>query len=303
MALSQPLLAENAGFNLFFVGIGGLFLLLGLAILAAKVSIFREWFRVKNTPTTTTRAAAVGQADIEGTVRAHEESPESPFTRTEGVYVCWEVSEHSGNDWQPLETGDCTDRLVLEDETGEILVEDPGNPFQHNAGDGQGTPSVGHMHSKGSAVENRTEYTIRYTSNDGSGNNRRTQIFVGKGRVSATTVPSGERPPDRIRDWCDAVGIEPEPADRRRYREFVIPEGETVYVHGQATPADAEDAVGANTDLIVGGNEARNAFLLADRGEVEFVELLRWKWRGAALIGVVFAVLGLLVLLAGLGAL
>lgn len=297
MVLSGPLVTGNAVVSVFFAAIGGFFALLGLAMLFAKISTFREWFRVRGTPTSTARGAAVGQVDVEGTVSAAGDPPVSPLTRTDCAYACWEVSERSGDSWSPVETGDRAGRLLLEDETGAVLVADPGNPFGHATADDRPAPSVGHQRAQRGGEE-RTEYTIRYRSTDEAGNTHRAVVFVSEDRVETTTVSAGEEPPREVRALCEAAGLDPVASGRRRYREFVVPEGETVYVHGQAVPRD-DDVDGP--DLVVEGDEARRQFLLADRGEDEFVELLRWRWKGIAFMGSLFTVIGLLVFLAGVG--
>lgn len=269
--------------------IGFVFLFVGLLTLYSKVPWYTEWKRVKTTPTTTASGAAVGRTDLEGSVSAVSEPPVAPFTNTQCAYACWEISKRSNDSWEQIDAGDCSTNLLLEDETGRVLVRDPGNPFDHS--DDQLTPSIGHQSRESDFSEDFTEYSIRYDSERKEGKQYSSELFISDERVQTTTVDADEQPPRTIREHCKTIGVDPDPSHRRRYREFCIPEGQTVYVSGEVRPI--EKIKPDLPDHYVKCDSEQKRFLFADRTEDEFVERLYQRWRAATTFGIIFFIVGL----------
>jgi hypothetical protein len=278
--------------------IGVFFLAIGLGFLFTNIALFAEWFRVRSTPPSTTRAVAVGRTDIEGTVSSVSEPFEAPISETPSAYVYWELGERSNDDWETVAAGELSDRLVVRDETGAIPVEDPVETFRSN-GSKTPSPSLSEASASGGAIENRTEYTVRYQF-DNREPTGQAILYIGNNNETNTEISPEETAPPELRELADREELRTVADQRRRVRELVIPDGATVYAAGEAVELDAAGDVAVESDLVVTGDRSRDRFVVADRTQDDYVSLLQWRWKTKALAGILFAALGLLALLAGL---
>jgi len=281
-----------AGYYLLLCAITAVCTYVFLYLISDQFDEFKHWIRVISVPTQTSDSVAVGQVNLEGTVSPVADSIVSPFTQTECVYICWEIEDYQGNNsWETLKTGDHTDKLLLEDDTGKICIGDPSDPVDNREPNEKLTPSIQHKGQQGDGIDDRTEYTISYVAEDKTGEACRTEIFISSERTNMTTVSAGESPPEAIRDYCADTGIKPVVDDRRRYSEYTIPDEHLCYVQGEAKRVESGDADPDCTELHLTNDGDSGQFLLADRTEAEFVQLLLWKWKISLLASIIVFVL------------
>ncbi len=280
--------------GLGFVGVGGVFAVLGLRMIRGKYGYFRRWFQVKNTPTMSVQSAPVGQVNIQGDLHSlGSAQPETPFTGKPCAYACWEINEQTADNYSTVVAGDLPERLRLSDETGDILVERPSDPDISDTTDIE--PTVERTSVSGDLFTDRTEYSAIYTASDS-----RTLVMVNDARVESLEVDGGEHPPDRIAEWCRQQGIDPVGSSRRQYRELYIPPGDSVYVHGQARRHTAGERAETTSDLVVGTDGDSSGLLVADRPEDEVSSLLAWHWRLRFIPGLFLFLFGVLGVIIGL---
>jgi hypothetical protein len=254
---------------LLITAVSVVFTVAGLLAIDANYGVFREWFQVKSTPTTTVDAAPVGEVHIEGKLRpASQDGPvESPSGRPCSYLYC----EHDETNEQPAQ-------MVITDETGSMLVDTPVEP---DIRDLNPTVSITETtHATGLGVgEDHTEYTIGCTDGDVY----RARVKLDEEHVTplAGTVSDG---------LVDT-------ASDRDSREYVIPYDRTVYVSGQATRDERAERAGTTSDLAVVAADHTDGLLVADRPEDELTWLLAKEWLVYFLLGISLVILGGLSLL------
>lgn len=274
---------------------GAVFLTIGGLMILNKYDVFYEWRRVKNTPTITAQAAAVGQVDIEGQISAVSESYVSPLRQQPCVLYCWEVSEEAGDNWKRIESGICSDRLAVTDSTGMIHVRDPSQPSAGRAG--AVSPRITRKRQSGSAVTSKSEYKAIIEQERTDGTAGEIIIYCSSENEHSTTFD--QRVPSELEELFTNHGIPHRSSTRRQYRELVLPPDEVGYVHGELLAPEAHDgqeSAGACIDI----SSNRGKLLIADRPESEFVDLLEWYWRGLLYAGLIFFVLGAMAFFGGL---
>jgi len=139
-----------------------------MGLLFTKVAVFREYLWVRSTPTGTIRAAAVGRTDVEGEGRTVDDPVRWP-TDGKCLFAVWQISERSGDGWDTTYTGMDGGRFLVSDGTGNIPVENPERRFPQDTPETEYTPSVIERTASGAAIENRTEYRVRYATEDDRG--------------------------------------------------------------------------------------------------------------------------------------
>lgn len=265
---------------LLVTAVSVVFGIVGLVALDAKSGVFREWFQVRSTPTTTVQAAPVGEAHVEGRLRpAGGDGPvESPGGRSCG-YVYWREQERSvGVDgWETVSDGERPARMAITDDTGSMLVDTPVEP---DVRDAEPSALVRRLRHASRLSGYRTEFSITCPDDD-----------------------SGYRARMKLREAHVVTSAHDESPDRR-YREFVIPHDQTVYVTGQATRDELAEETETTSDLVLVAGERGDGLLLADRPEGELTWLLAKEWGVYFLfgfVGVLIGGLGLLGLLTQAG--
>ncbi|PSQ48930.1 hypothetical protein BRD19_05285 [Halobacteriales archaeon SW_7_65_23] len=101
-------------------------LVVGLGMVHEGFKQFRIRQRVRDTPTETPGAVAVGRTEVSGVARPAEQTCRAPFTDEECLYVQWKISERSTDadgGWELLDLGVSVSPFYVEDETGRVLVD------------------------------------------------------------------------------------------------------------------------------------------------------------------------------------
>jgi hypothetical protein len=241
------------------------------------------------TDTDLTDVAAIdgdGLVKLTGTVRADDTVP-SPIRETPCVCAAWEVEEADGTDWHSRAAGITTTAFVLDDGTGEVVVD---------LGD----------HVRG---ENDVAVDVQLGPVDLE---RAVASGVTVGDVSCTfdrfdpalEVDAGERPPEHVVDFLAAtdglstdgpvaehLGLGEGHATRRYFDGAVEPGDEVTLLATARTSGDGTDAP-ATGDVVVGPGDG-DPVLLSTAGEAGLVADLaqyRLLYGVAAALGAVGAV-------------
>jgi len=117
------------------LGVAAMSFAVGMVSLKLATDRYRKSRLVKNTSTERIRSVALGRTELNGVARPDGETCDQPFTAGECVYGTWRVREwkeanpHDDEDdsktWKTVSSGTVGDGLVLEDDTGAILLENP----------------------------------------------------------------------------------------------------------------------------------------------------------------------------------
>jgi hypothetical protein len=128
-----------------------------------------------------------------------------------------------------------------------------------------------------------------------------TTFEISEDNTTRITRPKGESPPPAVRDFLREVdGVAPEPNEKRRYEEAVIPTEASVYVLGGADQRDVEQ--GENEDrLVIRRDDASDRFVVSDMAEDELASGLGRRAPLLILFGLVFSAVNLFFLLTMLG--
>jgi len=104
--------------------------LFGADLVVNAVRMYRKEQLVRNTPLANTRSVVMGRTDVQGTARPVEEPLSPPFTDGECLYAGWVVKEvrtrsEETKTWKTVAEGSYGQRFYLEDDTGQVVVENP----------------------------------------------------------------------------------------------------------------------------------------------------------------------------------
>jgi len=163
---------------------------------------------VKNTAPERVRSVAVGRTELNGAARQYDRTYPQPFTAGECVYGRYRVKERvkeedddgeTKNVWDSIATGQFGERLVLEDETGAIILDTP--PVEYSS-EMSTTKTQGKL-------DNLFEDTILGDWFD-LGPDEQTARFLGEQGIPLTS------------------------SNRRQYEQEVISPGTELYALGQA---------------------------------------------------------------------
>jgi hypothetical protein len=260
---------------------GGWILGAGYAVLAVGAGLWLVYVGFKrreqralmnDTPTEQVESLSMGPSELKGTAVIEERNAETaPFTDDPCVVAAWEVEEYDDSDddddpggWQTVETGRRTTPFYVDDGTGTALV----RPHE------DATYEL--------AEEDWTTVEVD-SSRDGPAPVRRFVESNGIGYPSGGSGRDGDR----------------------RYKQNLIEPDEDVYVFGTVQPRDDTTGTSNADNLVikkVGEDDPRMEpmFMIADEPEQELVSDRRWAlWRLP--VGVIFAVLGVGLLLGILG--
>lgn len=249
-------------FGLVFMAVGGLVMYGG----------FRRWQQyrlVQDTATETVRAAAVGRTELKGTVRPLDGvgTIARPFTDGDCLVAEYEIEEYEsdddGSNWNTIDSGTRLVPFAIDDGTGQMRVEPDSE----------------------ASYEFRDEHTTRMTV----GGSEKTPEDISRFLRNHTTV-------DVQGGGVSGMLF----GERRRYTERVLPPDADLYLLG-GTEA-AADASGVDAErLVFGRDESSGEFIVSTKGESGLVSSYKWQAPGMLLFGLVFAVVGLWVLLGVLG--
>jgi len=101
----------------------------GLYAMYSGIDKYRKSRLIKDTPTEQIRSMAVGRTELEGTAHEIGKPYSQPFVDDDCLYASWEIEEYTssgsnrGKSWSTVESGAYTEPFLLEDETGEVVVD------------------------------------------------------------------------------------------------------------------------------------------------------------------------------------
>jgi hypothetical protein len=283
-------------------------LVVGLGMVHEGVKQFRIRQRVRDTPTETAGAVAVGRTEVSGIARPAEQTCRAPFTDEECLYVQWKISERSADadgGWELLDLGVSVSPFSIEDETGRVLV-DPT----------RGAVSSAVVMDESYGVEVRPEHATTTVVEAGQEPPERIAAFLRDGREVAvepvdTIDPSegagltgrgGSTDPATAAESgtgdlaASAGGFDRFLADEvpvtahrdRKYEQQVVPVGSSVYVFGNATPRS--DATGTGGErLAIGPDPSTDLFLVSTAGEAELLPQFERSTRTLIVLGLLFS--------------
>lgn len=159
---------------------------LGLVLIYSGFNEYRVGRLIRDTATETVRGAAVGRTELEGTVKAAGMVLRQPFTDGDCVYATYQIQEEredSDGDttWATLDQDTWVTEFVLDDGTGEILV-DPSVSAKYEISDSN--TSTVTVPEGGSAPAAVAEFLEQGTDVDPSSDRRR--------RFTQAVIPPGE---------------------------------------------------------------------------------------------------------------
>lgn len=128
-ALSDALVLLTGGLSEFGMGtlLGVTFFAFGSIALYAGVDRYRKSALVRNTPTERVQSIALGRTEVVGRCRPAEDEFSAPFSDDDCVYASWSIKEYNPRKggWDLSERGETGVPFYLEDDTGQVLVENP----------------------------------------------------------------------------------------------------------------------------------------------------------------------------------
>lgn len=212
---------------------------LGWILLLHGFHRYRLYNLIRNTPTTTVRAAPMGRVEVKGRVHplSDEDLVQSPFRGEPCVAYECEIEEYheddDGGHWETIHERRLAPPFFLRDDTGVLVVEAE-----------EATWSFERDYRETFQEADRPERITRYV-----------EAHVGDGGPLDLDFLGGEK---------------------QRFTEWYLAPGDDVYVLGAARPASGStvhlpDAV----DLLVRRDEATDTFFLSDASEKE---ILRGQW-------------------------
>lgn len=213
-----------------------------LILLLAAVgvaAVYGGWQRyeakrlIEDTPTESVRSMAAGRTELSGRARAVDEPFEQPFGGGEAVVATYEIEEYESSgkhsSWNTKESGTLAAPFLLEDETGEAVV-DP-------------------------TAELELKVSDRYES----------QVTVGRTEEEPASIRHFLRTHSKM-NVPDAGLSGVLFGEKRRYTQRVITPGETVYVLGGASPRPGIE-VETDQDLVIGPEDASGSLIVSDMNE------------------------------------
>lgn len=250
------------------------FMLVGLILVKQGFDKYRTSGLIKNTATERVRSMAVGRTELNGEARAYDQTYPQPFTAGECVYGRYRIRERVKKEtkddetetvWESIAFGRFTDRMVVEDETGAVILE---------------RPSVGVSTTKTQGrVANLLEDTVLGDWFD-LGPDEQTATFLEENDIPRTS------------------------SNRRRYEQTVVPPGTDLYVLGQATPreddADEDDVVDRLQerhetfvdDLVIERDDGSGEYIVTTKDEGEIARTHLLKAVGTMCTGLFVAAIG-----------
>jgi len=114
--------------SLVAIAFAGVFLLIGVGILAAGIRSLVAGYRIRSTETDAAMDVVAGQAvDLEGTARTHEQTLEAPFSGRTCLGYDYEVEEYhyddDGSNWRTVDSGTEVVPFLLDLGNGSVLVD------------------------------------------------------------------------------------------------------------------------------------------------------------------------------------
>lgn len=247
---------------------GAILLLVGVVCLYMGIQRHSLYQKIKNTPTSKVRSAAVGFVELFGKAKCEKDTL-SPLSKAKCVF--WQVTgeyyyqTRKSSGWRQFYKAESGIPFYLEDNTGKMLV-DPA----------------------GGQVEISHDFQVK-------GHMKGLNLFGLELRKKMS---------DKILDWIKSdpkikSKFEHHSGRKLRITEYYIAEGDPLYVIGKATPTKEGSAV-AHENLMVKKGPL-NILYISDSGEKKVLGTIKWSWMLLLGIGVVVTALGLAFLLFEVG--
>jgi len=251
-------------------------LLAGVGVLRMGADQYGKSRIVKNTGTEKIRSMAVGRTELNGTARAYDQTYAQPFRKGECVFGTYSVQElvtkqdgdEEKKEWKTITSGTIGDRIVLEDETGAVIMERPSMTYSGEL----------ETRTKQGNLANLFEETF-LADWFGLGPNKQTVAFLEENGIAVSS------------------------SNRRKYVQKVVPPETDLYVLGQAVrrddDADAglietlhEKYDGFTDTLVIERDDGSGEYIVTDKSEDKMARDQFLKAVAAIGGGIVFMALG-----------
>ncbi|MCI0503304.1 hypothetical protein L0Y65_01175 [Candidatus Micrarchaeota archaeon] len=203
--------------------------------------------KIRNTPTSKARAAAIGLVELAGKAKCLEKLT-APITKTPCAYyeVCaqYYYQHKKSSGWRTFYRDESGKRFFLEDDSGKVLV-DPGSAKMNLSAD----------------------FTFKGTLND-------TQFF---GLLPSNQVDK------KVLDYLEANPKAKEAAKgmsgkQLRFMEYYVAEGDPLFVLGSAEPLEGATSAVASENLVVRKNSRDKIMLISEKSEKATLGVLGLKF-------------------------
>jgi hypothetical protein len=249
----------------------GFFFLLGSALLFNDA--FQQYLlgqKMRNTPTSKARAAAVGLVELAGKAKCQEKLT-SPITRSACTYYSvvaqYYYHHKKSSGWRTFHSEGSSNKFYLEDDSGKILIDPAG-----------ANVSIPH------------DFLFQGTLND-------KQFF---GLLPSNQVDK------KVLDYLEA---NPKAKDatkgmsgkQLRFMEYYIAEGDPLYVLGSAEPIEGSTSAVAAENLIVHKNARDKIMMISDSSEKKVLGVLSLKFYIEIFFGLFMVFFSIMAIVVSLG--
>lgn len=233
---------------------------LGLLMIYNGFQEYRVSRLIRDTATETVNAAAVGRTELVGTARAAGMTFAQPFTNGEALYVDYEIQEEREDS-----DGDSS-WTTLDHDTWVT-------PFDLDDGTGE--------------IRVEPEVSAKFE--------------ISEAYTTSLDVSDGESAPAAVQEFLEqGTDVDPISHNRRRYRQEIIPPGETVYVLGGAEVR--EESEGRDEEsLVIRRDSGSGRFVISDMTEKSLTSTLSRRAPLQILLGLGLSAVSLFLLLNELG--
>ncbi len=244
-------------------------LVIGAGLILSGTQRFLLVQKVKNTPTSKVRSAAVGLVELAGKAKFKTEM-KSPISQVKCTY--WRINaewyqpgKHGG--WRNLYSANSSEQFYLEDETGKMLIE----PKDAEIDIPRDFFSQGHL-------SDRALFGI-----------------LPQNQLDKKVLAFLDANPDVKKKFQNYGGYD------QRVDEFFIAEDDPVFIVGGAEPLSGVSSTVSNENLIVKKGKFENIMYISDSSEKKVLSNLSGSmWWGIG-IGFILFGIGLFLLLVSLG--
>ena len=249
---------------------GFFFLVGGALLLNDALTQYLLGQKIRNTPTSKARAAAVGLVELSGKAKTLEKVT-SPITKSACAY--YEVSAQyyyktkRSHGWRTFYRDDSRKRFYLEDDSGKVLI-DPGS----------------------ANVSIPADFTFQGTLSD-------KQFFglLPSNQVDQKVLKYLEENPKA------ADAARGHSGKQLRFMEYYIAEGDPLFVLGSAEPLEGATSQVASENLIVRKSARDKIMLISDSSEKKVLGALSLKFYIEVIFGLIMAFISILSIVMSLG--
>lgn len=217
---------------------------IGAGMFAMGFSEYSRLQLVTSTPTSKVRSMAMGMVEVEGQAVDAGKVLQSPVTGEDCLFYKYEIEEYQQNgddkDWVTIDEGMEGTSFYVQDDTGAVLVDPRG-------------------------ADLRVEQDEMVHVDGGEAAPPPIQQFIERNKEV-----------DTENEQMDLGPISLDTGNDRRYTEWYVGPGETIYVMGEAMDRPSFEGSAQNEDnIVVTSDEDTPWFTVADRSEKEFTGKLK----------------------------